>query len=248
MIATVGVVIPARDEESTVGACIGAVVRALRRLPPWIERTVCLVADRCSDDTAEAAAAALRGLRTGTVLRSEHARRVGNVRALGVRHCLSLLRHADPGRTLLLSTDADSLVAPDWARAHLGRANQGHHAVAGVAELLDSGELGARALRRYQGVLDGAAVPEGHGNVYGANLGVRADAYLAVGGFAPLATGEDHDLWNRLGLAGFRRCYDDTARVLTSSRVTGRAPEGLAALLGRLSADGGRNPFVTGAA
>ncbi|ASR37217.1 family 2 glycosyl transferase [Prauserella marina] len=236
MIAAIGVVIPARDEESTVGACIGAVVRALRRLPPWIEKTVCLVADRCSDNTAEAATAALRGAWAGTVLRSEHTRSVGNVRALGTRRCLSLLRNADPARTLLLSTDADSLVAPDWALAHLGRANEGHHAVAGVAELLDSGELGARALRRYRGVLDDAAGPEGHGNVYGANLGVRADAYLAVGGFAPLPTGEDHDLWGRLGLAGFRRCYDRKARVLTSARVTGRAPEGLAALLDRLSA------------
>ncbi|MFD2419651.1 hypothetical protein [Amycolatopsis pigmentata] len=58
---------------------------------------------------------------------------------------------------------------------------------------------------------------------------------LACGGVFPLPTGEDHDLWKRLGRAGFRRCYDENARVLTSSRLAGRAPHGLAALLRRLS-------------
>ena len=41
--------------------------------------------------------------------------------------------------------------------------------------------------------------PDGsHPHVHGANLGVRADAYLRAGGWADLRTAEDHDLWRRL--------------------------------------------------
>ncbi|HVV14573.1 glycosyltransferase family 2 protein [Amycolatopsis sp.] len=234
MIEAVGVVIPARDEETTVGACLDAVGAALQSLPGRLERAVCVVADRCSDRTAETAAAALGGGRWGSVYRSEHDLSLGEVRALGVRQCLSRLG-TDPSVTLLLSTDADSLVDPGWAPAHVARANEGYHAIAGSAELIDPAGLGPLARCRYEAVLDDAAGPEGHGNVYGANLGVRADAYATVGGFAALSSSEDHDLWNRLGRAGFRRCYDETARVLTSARLRGRAPAGLAALLRRLS-------------
>lgn len=235
MIGAVGVVVPARDEAATIGACLDAIAHALRRLPARVDRAVCLVADRCTDGTANAAAAAFGCWEPGLVCRTEADRTIGEVRALGTRRCLSLLAGHRPDETLLLSTDADSRVDPGWAGEHLARAEEGHHAIAGSAELTSPSELRPLARWRYQSVLDDALGPDGHGNVYGANLGVRADAYAAVGGFAALRTGEDHDLWNRLGRAGFRRCYDDRARVVTSSRLSGRAPGGLAALLRDLS-------------
>jgi cellulose synthase/poly-beta-1,6-N-acetylglucosamine synthase-like glycosyltransferase len=80
-------------------------------------------------------------------------------------------------------------------------------------------------------VLADARQAEGPGNVFGANLGVRADAYTSVGGFRPLHTGEDHDLWHRLGSAGYRLCFAADALVTTSSRLRGRATGGLADLL-----------------
>jgi len=74
--------------------------------------------------------------------------------------------------------------------------------------------------------------PDGtHPHVHGANLGVRADAYLAVGGWADLATAEDHDLWRRLGAAGAALVTTIEAPVTTSGRGDGRAPSGFAALL-----------------
>lgn len=237
MITAVGVVIPARDEESTVGACLHAVEQALRRLPPHVEPAVCVVADRCSDRTADIAGAAVSRCGPTRVVQLEDERCIGQVRAVGMQACMSQLMHAKPTRALLLSTDADSLVEPDWARAHLAAANSGHHATAGAAELIDPGRLGPLTRWRYQGVVDDAARPDGHGNVYGANLGVRVDAYCAIGGFAPLPSGEDHDLWERLGSAGFLRCYDERARVRTSARLRGRAPAGLATLLQQLSTE-----------
>ncbi|WIX99593.1 glycosyltransferase [Amycolatopsis mongoliensis] len=236
MITAVGVVVPARDEAELVGACVSALDAALRRLPAGIARAVCVVADRCGDATAEVARAAF-GEVPGVVLATESARTVGEVRDLGVARVRAALGSPAPARTLLLSTDADTRVTPGWARAHLARARQGYHAIAGTAELSAPFSTSARALSRYDHVLDRARTAEGHGSVYGANLGVRADAFEVVGGFGPRATGEDHDLWRRLGQEGFRRCYESGAPVVTSARLHGRAPDGLAALLRSLATD-----------
>lgn len=236
MIEAVGVVVPARDEASLVGACVRAVDLALRRLPAGIARAVCVVADRCGDATADVVRTAF-GEVPGVVVVSRSARTVGEVRDLGVARVRAALGSPAPSRTLLLSTDADTRVTPGWARAHLARARQGYHAVAGTAELAEPFSASARALARYDHVLDRARTEEGHGSVYGANLGVRADAFDVVGGFGPRATGEDHDLWRRLGQAGFRRCYESGAPVVTSARLVGRAPDGLAALLRGLAED-----------
>ncbi|MEV6643897.1 glycosyltransferase [Amycolatopsis sp. NPDC051371] len=235
MITAVGVVVPARDEAPLVGACVRAVDLALRRLPAGVARAVCVVADRCGDATAAVARAAFADV-PGVVVVSRSARTVGEVRDLGVARVRASLG-TPAARTLLLSTDADTRVTPGWARAHLARARQGYHAIAGTAELSDPFSTSARALSRYDDVLDRARTTEGHGSVYGANLGVRADAFDVVGGFGPRATGEDHDLWRRLGQAGFRRCYESGAPVVTSARLHGRAPDGLAALLRTLAED-----------
>jgi hypothetical protein len=195
-----------------------------------------VVADRCGDDTARLARAAFGGWRCGTVVANSHTSSIGEVRDLGFRAVQRDLAGHPPGQTLLLSTDADTTVEPGWAREHVARAAEGSHAVAGTAALSVSPAT-PLARDRYQRVLDAARRPEGHGNIYGANLGVRADAYTAVGGFLALPTGEDHDLWQRLRRAGYRLCYDTSARVVTSARLTGRAPHGLAGLLRSLNDD-----------
>jgi hypothetical protein len=70
-----------------------------------------------------------------------------------------------------------------------------------------------------------------HPHVHGANIGVRADAYLRAGGWMNLATAEDHDLWHRLQHQGERRLSDARLWVMTSGRRLGRAPMGFAAAL-----------------
>ncbi|MFD9466963.1 glycosyltransferase [Streptomyces sp. NPDC060027] len=73
-----------------------------------------------------------------------------------------------------------------------------------------------------------------HPHVHGANLGVSAAAYLRVGGFEPLPTGEDRDLAARLFAAGHRVARTDQHAVHTAARLRGRAPGGLADLLASL--------------
>lgn len=232
MITAVGVIVPARDEGRSIGACLRSVLTALRALPRDVESAVCVVADRCADDTAALAAAELTGCPAGRVVHNDAAIAIGEIRDLGVAG-LAPGRHR-PSTLWLLSTDADTTVAPDWALQHLRLARRGVHAVAGVARLADLSTLPAAVARRYSALLTGARRPDGHGNVYAANLGVRADAFRAVGGFGAVSTGEDHDLWRRLRLAGYRCRYAEGPQVLTSARRLGRARGGLADLLADL--------------
>jgi hypothetical protein len=70
-----------------------------------------------------------------------------------------------------------------------------------------------------------------HPHVHGANIGVRADVYLEAGGWTPLETGEDHDLWNRLSGSGCTKRSIAQLKVITSGRRIGRAPHGFAEAL-----------------
>jgi hypothetical protein len=71
-----------------------------------------------------------------------------------------------------------------------------------------------------------------HPHVHGANLGVRTDLYIRAGGWRPLDTAEDHDLWKRLSaLDTVRRLSTSLLTVQTSGRRVGRAPRGFAGAL-----------------
>jgi cellulose synthase/poly-beta-1,6-N-acetylglucosamine synthase-like glycosyltransferase len=206
VIRRVAVVLPARDERETVGDCLRAIWLAA---PSSVDVTVCVVADQCRDDTASLA----RPLADVLVNRLDYP--LGTVRDLGVRRSLTW-----PAKECwVLNTDADSRLDPATIATHLRLADRGAHAVAGDVCLDD----------------DQVVLPKGrHERVYGANLGVRGDVYLAVGGFGPLSTGEDQHLWDRVKLAGFRAVTTPHAPVTTSSRLRGRASGGLADLLAAL--------------
>lgn len=222
-ISAVGVVVPARDEEDHIGACLDSVLRAV---PPGMPAAVCVVLDRCTDRTAD------RVPPTVDTVCCTRPRPVGALRHLGLRRVLRRLHAHPPDRVWLLSTDADSTVGPDWMRDHLRHAEDGAHAVAGLADLAD--DLDPRAAAAYSRILREGEHGGGHSHVYGANLGVRADAYLDVGGFPGVPHGEDHALAARLRTGGYRLVTALDARVRTSARTRGRATGGLADLLAGL--------------
>ncbi|MET0234492.1 MAG: glycosyltransferase [Kibdelosporangium sp.] len=223
MIRSVAVVVPARDEQSSIGACLLGIRAAVCALPPSVSATVCVVLDRCQDGT-EAIARSM----TDVVMNSSDSP-LGGVRDIGVRRTLTF--PAD--ECWVLNTDADSVVPPDWITTHLRLAERGAHAVAGDVRLAgwddrdDDRDESIRA--RYRQLVRG-----NRERIYGANLGLRGDVYLAVGGFGQLSTGEDQHLWDRVGLAGYRAVTTASAPVMTSSRTRGRARGGLADLLAGL--------------
>ena len=249
-VRAVGVVIPARDEQDRVVECLRSVRRSLHALPPSVDTAVTIVLDRCTDRTPELVlaelagwpgatavrVAAVGGTRAGSAREPEPAHivagsGVGAVRDLGVRLTMRRLRGYRPRQVWLLHTDADSQVPADWATAHLRCAAAGACGVAGTVDLRSTARLSAAALDRYQRIVDAGLTGAEHSHVYGANLGVRADAYLAVGGFPPDDPGEDHGLWSRLRAAGYPLAAPAAIQVTTSARTHGRAHGGLADLL-----------------
>jgi glycosyltransferase involved in cell wall biosynthesis len=227
VIAVVGVVVPAHDEEAAIPACLVALMAAARRISRAQVR-ICVVADACSDQTAECAR--LGGASVVEIRR----RSVGAARAAGMDYVLSGLRAVRPEAIWLATTDADSRVPAHWLSRQLEYAEAGYDAVAGTIAVTDWTEhppqLPGIFAARYRH--DGPS----HPHVHGANLGVRASAYLAAGGFKALRTAEDHDLLHALSVTGTTALRASDIAVETSSRRSGRAPHGFSHLLGHLAA------------
>lgn len=232
-IRAVGVVIPARNEQDLIDACLTSVDKALHGLPSGIATAVWVVVDRSSDATAEIVRRRFAGHADRGYCVNDQNLAIGSVRHHGIRRVLRLLPGHEPAGVWLLHTDADTQVAADWATAQVRHARAHAYAVAGTAGLDTVDRLSPAALRRYEQLLEDGR----HRHVYGANLGVRADVYGRVGGFSACRSGEDHDLVRRLRRAGYRVVQAADVRVTTSGRLVGRAEGGLADLLGELNRD-----------
>jgi cellulose synthase/poly-beta-1,6-N-acetylglucosamine synthase-like glycosyltransferase len=220
----VGIVIPARDEQDNIALCVRSVVGAAETCGSISAYWIVVIADSCSDLTMARAIEAL-GMR-GEVIACAAAS-VGAARRIGAQAALNRLANAQPRDVWLANTDADSEVPADWLEHQLSYASLGTTAVAGmvsVASVLYRGrEVVAKAMADYSATPDGS-----HAHVHGANLGVRADAYLDVGGWSEASLAEDHCLWNRIRRRGWPVVSSAGSRVRTSGRLIGRARGGFA--------------------
>lgn len=222
----VGVLIPARNEEELLPRCLRSVLIAVALLPQTVTADIIVVADKSTDRTMQTAARLLRG--RGIAVRAE-AGMVGAARALAAAFALKRRRRC-LHRSWLANTDADCVTPPTWLADQLHLANQGAEAIAGTVGVDSFSEHGPEAAERFRASYvvraDGS-----HPHVHGANLGVRADAYLQVGGWRDLSNAEDHDLWGRLLHNGYSTVSTARIEVATSGRRNGRAPHGFAGAL-----------------
>jgi glycosyltransferase involved in cell wall biosynthesis len=228
---TIGIVVPACNEELRLPRSLAALTAAARQLVevdgvPRVRLIV--VVDRSTDGTLGIA----QGW-PGVEVVVSNAGRVGAARASGIAKLLtSEARRGIPARHVWIAcTDADSAVPTDWLVEQL------RHARAGVELLLgtvrpDPDELAAGLLAawrlRHQ-------IADGHPYVHGANLGIRGDTYRAAGGFADVPAHEDALLSDAVRRSGAVVLSTGSAAVLTSGRITGRTPDGLAHYLRELS-------------
>jgi glucosyl-3-phosphoglycerate synthase len=233
------VVVPARDEEARVGACLRAL--ATQRAVDPAKVLVVLVLDGCQDRTREralAVAQSLPALRLQCV--DGPARGPGPARALGLRVARQAVG-ADAGEALLASTDADTRVAGDWLTVQLAAVADGARAIGGLIDLdpreaaaLPPGAVAARearvparlaAVRRWQPDAE-------HHQFSGASLALTAATYDLVGGLPAVAELEDEALERQLRAHGVPIRYLRAVRVTTSARLDGRcAGAGLAVAL-----------------
>jgi hypothetical protein len=225
-IRAITVVVPAHNEQDLLGACLESLRRAAERVSVPVR--VVVVLDRCTDDSA--AICAQHGVATVSIDDAN----VGRARAAGFAVAL---KGADAA-TWLASTDADTTVPPDWFARQLAIAARGADAIVGVVEVTDWADFPAAGRARYEAQyeLDTSQSGRTHPHVHGANLGVRADAYLAAGGYPPLAAHEDHALVRALeALPAVAVVRTTEVVVTTSSRTLARAPQGFGALLHELA-------------
>ena len=235
------VAVPARDEADGIGHTLTRVRQAIdhaRTLGLLDDATVEVIAHRCTDATAARAWEVLGPAQAGRVVLDVYSTTVGEVRDRAARRGLAHL--STPLRqSWVLSTDADTTVGRSWVADILNAA-----ARTGVV-----GVVGLAPLDRWQGTPHGAAAyarvlaakmrlgdsRHQHDHVYGANLAVRGDAYLAVGGFSRVPHGEDQALVDALAAAGYPLLRTADIQVLTSGRLHGRAAGGLAVHLAALN-------------
>ncbi len=236
----VAVCIPARDEAAELPALFAALDRLDRRAGATIH--VCLLLDGCSDASASIAAAYRTTSRHRVSLdqAAPSSPNAGRARHRAMTMGLAALGDADG---LLLTTDADSQPAPDWLSAMAagldaadlvaGRIVRGNDRPSQLQDRLERYYDALYALRRRLDPVPWEATTTHH-HTGGANLGIRADAYRALGGFAPVPSGEDARLIDDASRAGLRVRRDAACVVRTSDRREGRAGAGLALALRRL--------------
>jgi len=238
-IATAGVVVPAHNEEELLPACLAALRSAADMAGVPVRLLV--VADACTDATAAVAAAA------GAEVIRIRARNVGAARAAGMARLLGRTGGTDPAAMWLATTDADTVVPPGWLRRQLSYADQGWDVVLGTVTVTDWAGHPPHAPAVFEARYAFGAGP--HPHVHGANLGIRASAYLAAGGFRPLPTAEDHALLAAATEAGCQVLQAADITVETSARRQARAPRGFSHALRVLAAEpgpGGASPAAAG--
>lgn len=221
-IAHVVVVIPAHDEAARLGRLLASMSLARRRVSEKVSTSCVVVADACTDRTAEVARCFLTGGQD--VLEEVEVRSVGRARQRGVASAIE--GHEDLRRVWIANTDADTVVPDNWLTAQLRLANSGYDAVAGTVTLLEDDDWCPTVAARFEHAY---RWPPGtpHPHIHGCNLGVRASTYLEVGGWSERCSAEDGDLWRRLKTHA-RVLSSAESRVATSARMHGRAPDGFA--------------------
>lgn len=227
----VGVVVPAHDEEAYLPSCLRALSIAIAGVPISVNQVdVVVVLDACTDRSRQAAEA----FRIVEI----DAHNVGAARRVGFAALLSGRPVTLPDeRCWLATTDADTLVPPDWLSRMLTYAGEGWDAVAGTVRVTDWAEHWGPKAQQLQTIWrDGYNADDGHAHVHGANLGLRADCYRDVGGMPAVALSEDESLIAAIATTGRRVRHAADLPVVTSSRSTPRAKGGFGTLLTELSA------------
>jgi hypothetical protein len=233
--------IPVQNEAHYISNCLGALAcqSAVSRYG------VVLLLNNCTDDTLMIARnlfphLPMPVLIVNTTLPLGMAN-AGCARRLTMQYAAGL---ATPG-SILMTTDADGRVTPDWITNNLAAINAGADVVAGRAELdsTDAAQLPTRLKEDdvrecyYDKLLDeihSKLDPDDadpwprHTEHSGASIAVTLAAYLKVGGIPPVPVGEDRAFIESLRRIDARIRHSPEVRVIVSGRAIGRAAGGMA--------------------
>ena len=235
------VAIPVSNEAERIAACLHA-IDAQTGIPPG-SLGVVLFLNNCTDAT-EAIVADLVP-RMSVPVRVTHVEYAGAHAGWARREAMNRAAEWLGEDGMILSTDADSRVPPDWVARNRAALDRGADAVAGRIQLdpeeraLLPPSLHWRGDREdiYSDLLTEAEAridPDPHDpwpchrTTIGATLSVSVAAYRAVGGMPAIALGEDGAFVALLLAQGLHVRHDPSILVTVSGRLVGRAPGGVA--------------------
>ena len=253
------VAIPVRNEADRLPACLAALADQRDRLGRRVERDVfgiIVFANNCTDDSGSLARALgnelslpLRVVEISLMPGAAHA---GNARRGAMDAALDWLAEDSATDGVILTTDADSRVSPDWIASNLQAIHAGADLVLGQVRLDEDGDLLPEALHRrgqleseYEALLtelnarvDPLAYDPWprHATISGASIAITRKIYEEVGGLPRVSLGEDKALVAALMRFDAKIRHAPDVLVTTSGRCDGRAPGGVADTL-RLRSD-----------
>lgn len=235
------VAVPVKDEAERIADCL----RALALQQQACADAIVLVVNNTSDGTAEIvrALAPVLPVRVYVLERNfpPGQASAGHARRLAMEHAAASLGE----RGVLLTTDADGRVPPDWIAANLWHLRRGVDAVAGRAEL-DAREAALIPERlheddarecAYAAALDETAAlldPDPwdpwprHAEHSGASIAVTLAAYRRAGGMPAATLAEDRRFLDALRRTDARIRHAPEIVVTVSGRTLGRAEGGMA--------------------
>jgi hypothetical protein len=242
-VTKIAVAIPVRDEAERIAACLFALDAQTVR-----PDRVVLLLDNCSDETLPISRALAPHLRFPLKVIRYHGHSQAGA-GLARRLALQCAAEGLSADDMLLCTDADTVVPPDWISRNR-YAFYGADVVCGRAVIdpvearLIPEHLHAddRLECRLIALLDRLAAyhdPDPHDpwprhtECSGASLAVRVGAWRRVGGIPALSTGEDRAFVRLLWLRDARVRHDPDIEVTVSGRIEGRAEGGMAETMRR---------------
>ncbi|MGI4874970.1 MAG: glycosyltransferase [Janthinobacterium lividum] len=245
------VIIPAKDEATALPATLAALAAQStldgQALPAGLLEVIVL-ANNCTDCTAAVVRQAARRhpnlvLHVAEVALPRPQAHVGRARRLLLDEAAQRLERTVGSTGVLLSTDADTLVASTWLAATLAEIQAGAEAVGGriltqtaaspalcpVRRIQLRDAAYRLLLRRLEDQIDPAPADRWpcHHQHFGASLALTVRAYRQVGGLPAVPFLEDESLWQLLLQHDLPVRHSSQVQVYTSARRSGRVEVGL---------------------
>lgn len=241
----IAVALPVKNEESCVRYALASLDIAARRVEAQV--SVAILVNNTTDATCDRVREIAESLSISVDLHDvtlpPPLANAGSAR----RICMQIAADLAPDG-VLMTTDADAVVSPDWFAAALAQLS-GADLVCGAIDVRDAPSFSASycriervetlykaalhdvrfAVDRLNSRQSGRKRP--HYIESGASLAMWTRSYDAIGGLPAVTSSEDRALAYQVEAQGLRVRYCDAMRSSVSARLDGRAEEGMAACL-----------------
>lgn len=237
------VAIPVCNERLRIGACLKALAEQVGLGPGRLG--IVLFLNNCTDGTADLVRSIDMPWPMRMIERNDPAASAGWARRIAMDAASDWLAESGYAEAVLLTTDADSRVAPDWVALNLAAIADGADAVAGRISLDRDEALLLPARLHARGRLEAeyemllmeicARLDPEPGNPWpchwsksGATLAARWSVYRQVGGVPDMPQGEDRAFIDAVRARDLIVRHAPEIEVVTSGRLDGRASGGVA--------------------